>query len=580
MSVYANGLEIAGKAKGGKSTACSPDPCFSPPSPSAGWIVIPYANTTKAKDTANASKTVFIEGKPVMLKDKSYFKTSTGNEGAAGPKGLVTGVKKGKAYFTSWSMDVKVEGYNVCRHTDGITHNHGSTGNTADWKFLDRKDTKEGGVCRQACLDIEKYCKKCTNCKASDICDGKNPKESEEDRKDLKKQFRKSFLGKLRQFMKSKGLDISNTWKNGKCYPNFSINPGNYKDSYQSLMCTKQKLEEAISELENGGFEKIFRSAWNQVGLDKVIGLWSDLINVFDVESIAHLLSKKVRAADRAVDMGSMVVNYKDTQEKFIKAVEEILNETGKNIHALRQGLKKAEMNMEMILSQDRDGTGAVNAMAEAQAFNAKADKCLNARKCLLEPYNASKKPKSLFSDSGCCPGQTAHHLIPDAYIRENYTEELESPDGSCEKPRKKKRPIDDCRGRGKYTYGSAPTVCVEGGNASGSHGRMHTNTDTFSTAILKKREGKPKEGELYYEDAKQAALDAHEKVFGKNVCGEKTRECLEKQLDCYYAKRCKGDEKNCKPENFRVRPMKTGPGGGLLEGGVAYPNNAGGMGE
>ena len=31
---------------------------------------------------------------------------------------------KGKAYFTSWSANVKVEGLNVCRHIDQMTHNH------------------------------------------------------------------------------------------------------------------------------------------------------------------------------------------------------------------------------------------------------------------------------------------------------------------------------------------------------------------------------------------------------------------------------------------------------------------------
>jgi len=96
--VFANGLEIACKAADGKSIASFPDPCFSPPPPSSGWILIPYANTAYAKDTSNASKTVFISGKPVMKKDVSFFKTSTGNEPAAGPKGKSTGVKKGKAY--------------------------------------------------------------------------------------------------------------------------------------------------------------------------------------------------------------------------------------------------------------------------------------------------------------------------------------------------------------------------------------------------------------------------------------------------------------------------------------------------
>lgn len=127
MSVYANGRAIAGKAKKGKSTACFPDPCFAPPALPAppGWTIIPFPNTSMANATKKGSKTVFIEGKPAILKDKSYFKKSMGNEIATGLKGLATKTKTGKAYFTSWSSDVKIEGYNVCRHQDGIDHNHG-----------------------------------------------------------------------------------------------------------------------------------------------------------------------------------------------------------------------------------------------------------------------------------------------------------------------------------------------------------------------------------------------------------------------------------------------------------------------
>lgn len=142
-NVFANGLEIACKAASGKSVSAFPDPCWTPPPPKAGWILILYANTAYAKDTSNASKSVFITNKPVMKKDSSFFKTSTGNEPAAGPKGLHTGVKKGKAYFTSWSMNVKIEGENVDRHTDSITHNHGSyPANTAVWTYVDTAEEK------------------------------------------------------------------------------------------------------------------------------------------------------------------------------------------------------------------------------------------------------------------------------------------------------------------------------------------------------------------------------------------------------------------------------------------------------
>ena len=131
--VYVNGREIACKAAAGKTVCSFPDVCLSPGSPSG--IPVPYPNTAFAKDTAAGSKTVKISGKPAILKNKSYFKKSVGNEaGCVNTKGVATGVNTGKAYFNSWSMDVKIEGFNVCRHLDITTHNHGSEpSNTPPW---------------------------------------------------------------------------------------------------------------------------------------------------------------------------------------------------------------------------------------------------------------------------------------------------------------------------------------------------------------------------------------------------------------------------------------------------------------
>ncbi|MDH0868136.1 DUF4150 domain-containing protein [Mitsuaria sp. GD03876] len=122
--VYANDNEICSKAADGKAVA-GPDPCWSPPAPAAGPVVIPYTNTAFAKNLANGSSTVFICGTPLALKDKSYLEKSTGNEPAtsAFQKGVATGVIKGKAYFVDWSADVKVEGLNVCRNVDPTWHN-------------------------------------------------------------------------------------------------------------------------------------------------------------------------------------------------------------------------------------------------------------------------------------------------------------------------------------------------------------------------------------------------------------------------------------------------------------------------
>jgi hypothetical protein len=124
--VYANGMCIASKTASGIAPTAFPDVCFSPPKPPKIGIPIPYPNTAFAKDTTNGSTTVFIEGQQIMQRDKSFFSTSTGDEPAtqAFKKGAITNVIKGKCYFKSWSMNVFVEGLNVCRHMDLTTHNH------------------------------------------------------------------------------------------------------------------------------------------------------------------------------------------------------------------------------------------------------------------------------------------------------------------------------------------------------------------------------------------------------------------------------------------------------------------------
>src|SRR6516225_1260194 len=127
--VYANTNEIACKAGDNKVIAASPDVCLSPPSPPAGPVPVPYADTSFSKDMQNGSKTVMIKDKEVMLKDQSFYKTSPlGDEAATNGlgAGVVTHVITGKTYFVAWSMDVQFEGQNVDRNLDLTTSNHAS----------------------------------------------------------------------------------------------------------------------------------------------------------------------------------------------------------------------------------------------------------------------------------------------------------------------------------------------------------------------------------------------------------------------------------------------------------------------
>lgn len=129
FQIYANGMSIAGQASSaGASTAAFPDVCGSPPKPPKIGIPLPYPNTARICDLENGSVSVFMYGQPCALRDKSRIGTSTGDEPAteAFQKGVISHAIKGKAYFVKWSPNVFVEGYNVPRHLDLMSHNHTS----------------------------------------------------------------------------------------------------------------------------------------------------------------------------------------------------------------------------------------------------------------------------------------------------------------------------------------------------------------------------------------------------------------------------------------------------------------------
>jgi hypothetical protein len=178
--VYANNMEVSCKAAAGKSICAFPDVCFTPPQTPATppGVPIPYPNTGMASDTTSGSTSVKVSGKEVMLKNKSYFKKSMGDEAGCAPKkGVMTSVNRGKIYFIAWSMDVKAEGENVVRHLDMTTHNHNPPpGNSPPMAHVDAMATSVKGACgkeigkgKTACSgqsseDCSEDCKKAQKC--------------------------------------------------------------------------------------------------------------------------------------------------------------------------------------------------------------------------------------------------------------------------------------------------------------------------------------------------------------------------------------------------------------------------------
>jgi hypothetical protein len=124
-----------------------------------------------ASDTTDGSSSVKIKNEQVMLKDKSSFKQSTGDEAGAAPKkGLLNSKTKGKVIFIAWSMDVKVEGENVVRNLDMTTHNHASPANGAA-PTVHVASTALGQL-KNCSAEASKVQEKCTGNPAPDPCPG------------------------------------------------------------------------------------------------------------------------------------------------------------------------------------------------------------------------------------------------------------------------------------------------------------------------------------------------------------------------------------------------------------------------
>lgn len=162
-NVYANGREVSCKAAAtGLSICAFPDVCFTPPLTPATppGVPIPYPNTGMASDCTSGSTSVQVSGREVMLKDKSYFKRSVGDEAGCAPKkGVVSSVNMGKVYFIAWSMDVHVEGENVVRNLDLTTHNHAWTPNAPPTAYKDRMAMAKGlSECEGMKKEVEEKC--------------------------------------------------------------------------------------------------------------------------------------------------------------------------------------------------------------------------------------------------------------------------------------------------------------------------------------------------------------------------------------------------------------------------------------
>jgi len=478
--VFANGLEIACKAADGVSSAAFPDVCWTPKEP------VPFTNTAYAKDTTNGSKTVFISGKEVALKDYSYIKTSSGDDAAKGSKGFITGAKNGQAYFRSWSMNVKVEGYNVCRHTDSMTHNHGSyNGNTGVWKYIDTADRK--GDCKKDVDRVEKECKT------------KKDKKKDENNRTKNKTTPKAALVKL---MKEEIFKDDGSWKSEQCKG--MLGYATPKSAKKAIVNTKEKVKE-YTELANNP-QKAIEKAIDNIAYPDFSSLGSTLkFAGGKIIGVAGCLTSSGGTCADIANAGGALYQYSKLDKQKLKS------DISKAFTDVKDKVQKTVDDLEKIQNLSR------KEYSELMKKNAALNKCLNARKCMLVPYKKNEQTglgnMGQKKNSGCCAGQTPHHIIPKSW-------------NNCENDK-------------------APNVCTEGTNQyDGSHGNMHTSLNQELQAHAKAQGGenivdytskgekliKVQDMPISKEDVVKLGADSHEKVYPK--CSKK---CITIQLKHFY---------------------------------------------
>jgi len=569
--VFANGLEISCKSAGGKSIACFPDVCFTPPSPPGGWIPIPYANTSYAKDTTNASKTVFISGKPIMKKDVSFFKTSTGNEAAAGPKGIITGVKKGKAYFTSWSMNIKVEGENVDRHTDLMTHNHGSTGNTSVWAYTDTRNAAHS-ECGKECIAIERKCsstakKKISTEEAKRKCAGKKRKKPEEVKKKNEKKNENIFLKKKkgRRDIALKAYDYAKAeideklneiinWKLKNCTGLLLINSCVATDPKKLKAEVERQIERikenisSVKNLKNTLPAELKDAAMNAMAAEFAAptagAIAWEVTKSAAGRSIWKFLLKKIpfvgtgKAIYDANEMRLVGQHLSGLAAEFTKQIDNQIEAVKKQLGDLKTRLVNEVKMFEKMKAGDLDKAAYEKLQTNAAAKNS----CLEARKCNLVPYTDSES-KNMAKIDGCCPGQTGHHVVPGSTMRGSITvkkgdiyhtdsgEAKTATEDMASKKRKKHKNEKDCL---KYSHKGAPTVCVEGTSqhdCDTSHGNCHNCTADGLRVLYK-----VKKKDVTLEDAIETVSQKHVEANSKSNC---TKKCIKAQLTKHYTDQC-----------------------------------------
>lgn len=535
--VYANSNEIASKSADGSSKHAFPDVCHTPPAtasptpikPFPPGVPIPYPNSCHASDITNGSRTVFILGKEIALENHSYFSVSEGDDAATKKlaKGIISGAVKGRCFFQTWSPNVKVEGRAVTRHLDLVSHNHKNPSNTALFPYI--SESKQNSPCRKEESRIKS------------ACDGVEDND-EQGRSLRRKRTSMAQTRNARNPNAQQPTPSQSPWHQRHC---------------EGLLGVNSSIANEIKASDLDGYKEQFEKIHNEA-LEQALDL-QNFASVLEREAIAWAEQKAIEVAAKAVakqaagsilpGVGNAIMGLHTAYEVYSNSAEMAakLGEISELIGALEDVKDITERTRSLSQRIDaaknwkpgQPGESPSKLLFDLMDAQATLDECIRARKCNLVPHTSkthfedvgkSNVPTSSgtrANNRGCCPGQTGHHLIPDAMIKLDSNR--------------------DSFGCEKYDHAAAPTVCAEGVNHSqGSHGRLHDNLTDELRAQKEWSDGKwfersktvKSDGSMNMQDAIESAARAHHASFPLSFC---SRSCIEAQLRDFYLKDCAG---------------------------------------
>jgi len=527
--VYANNQEIASKSSKGRSESIMQDVCISPgPPPPPGGLPIPYTNICKNKKLVKTSKTVKLKGEGGALENKSKFSKSKGDKTATEPlkKGIISANIEGPCYFIIWSMNVKFESKGVARHDDMITHNHSNPPNTPPIYYVSRHNLPSD--CKSDYRRMEARCKP----------------EDEDERKRRNRKRRK----------KRDKPDSNNGWLE-HCGPLMvKPNVAEFEEWAEKYTDLDQILEDTVDILKTEVITRLEQEIV-EFGLKKAAKFAARRGLTGWIPFVGWAIS----AAD-AIYTGYEVITTVNAMKDELGNIKQLVTDLKEKSGKLRQMFDKyaSEIKDFKNLSAKRQKEIVKDVMAETQAAYGAVNPCMRARKCFLVPFNKTNNAASTTAGKGCCPGQTGHHLMPDAMFRDSSSAKRNAAFESWKKTYKGSKPLDELKmgdmSRDKlpkrkcwegYTEGGAPTICLEGGASSGSHGAIHTATAAFVKPFQAKNG-------MDYKTARNGVTTMVSAAYGCD------KDCLDAQMDSYYK-----DVHKCGPLNKADVTAHTGQSGG-----------------